>query len=119
MFAHTLQSAFRMTVLRTLATRARSHYETSTRAGKRVPKQGSDALGEYLNPEGQAKQERAFFYVTSRSPARERSSLAELLIPEGMELVSDFLQPRHPDRMSCQRGYGRALGKHAKRRCGY
>ena len=111
MFAHTLQSAFRMTVLRTLATRARSHYETSTRAGKRVPKQGSDALGEYLNPEGQAKQERAFFYVTSRSPARERSSLAELLIPEGMELVSDFLQPRHPDRMSCQKGLWESVRK--------
>ena len=96
MFAHTLQPAFRMTVLRTPATRARSHYETSTRAEKRVPKQGSDALGEYLNPEGQAKQERAFFSVTSRSPALERSSFAESLLPEGMPLVSDYLHPKPP-----------------------
>ncbi len=100
-----------MTVLRTLATRARSHYETSTRAEKRVPKQGSDALGEYLNPEGQAKQERAFFSVTSRSPALERSSFAESLIPEGIRLVSDYPQQQPPGGNRRKKGLWESVNK--------
>ena len=90
-------------------TRARSHCETSTRAEKRVPKQGSDALGDYLNPEGQAKARTTVFlrYKPFSGAWQEFLRLTEF--PEGIWLVPDFRQPPSGGAIITAKG---ALGKH-------